>query len=89
MYEENDINDLCKNIQQWIDREENNKPEKRDELLTKIFRIFYYAASAERTGKCSVLKVLDSVSEWRFYTFVGDKEKPVRVVKKRKSGKEE
>lgn len=83
------MNDLCKNIQQWIDLEENNKPEKRAELLSKICRIFYYAASAERTEKRSVLKVLNSVVEYRFYTFVDENKKSVRMIKKGKSGQKD
>lgn len=69
MSEENDINDLCIDIQQRIDREENNQSDKRAGLLTNIGHIFFYNFTAERTEK-NLLKFPDSVVEYRFYIFL-------------------
>ncbi|PEI02148.1 hypothetical protein CRM79_22105 [Pantoea agglomerans] len=89
MSEENNMNDLCKDIQQRIDREKNNQPDKRAELLTKIWHIFFYNSTAEQTEIHRLLKVLNSVVECRFYIFVDANRKPVRMMNKSKSGQGE
>jgi hypothetical protein len=69
------MNDLCENIQQWFQRDENDTPEKRAVLLTKICRLFYSAAAAGSTDHFSqeqqgITRILESAVEHRLCVFV-------------------
>lgn len=69
------MNSICEDIQQWQNRAENDSPEKRALLLSKICRLFYCATVTSNVGHISaeqqgVARIFESAIEHRFCVFI-------------------